>query len=98
MLTLRTIAPRACKHATLEKLFPDRTLSAVKKQLSKVREEMGCARSIVGPRCAGPMVLDPNEEGIDDSEERAWRRQCKRSNDAYIAAMRRAGFHWKAAA
>jgi len=98
MLMLRTIAPRVCKRATLEKLFPGRSLKAVKKQLSKVREEMGCARSIAGPRCAGPAVLDPNDEGIDDGEERAWRRRCKRSNDAYIAAMRRAGFHWKAAA
>ena len=98
MTTLRTIAPRVCKRTTLEKLFPDRTVKAVKKQLSKVREEMGCARTVTGARCAGPMTLDPDDEGFDDGEERAWRRRCKRSNDAYIAAMRRSGFHWMVAA
>jgi hypothetical protein len=88
---LRTFAPNAAPQQKLLLAFPGRTLKAVKRKLTVVREEMGLSR----PSGHNPSsqhrvtMLAPDEDGIGTGEQERWNRRAIASNQAFLAALSR---------
>ena len=93
---LRAIAPRHVGRRMLLESVPGRTLKAAKKQLAKVRQDMGINRSpktnngVMNDGTPRTVMLAPDDPGESCDEQRKWRDKAEKSNALMLAALQAA--------
>ena len=91
---LRTVEGRRVPSSVMRALFPDRSVSASKKKLAKVRGGVISETVIgnkVGDRDPDPTFLDPDVEGDACAYPERWKNHCKKANKAFVKRLRALG-------
>lgn len=85
---LFALAPHSVRRAQIAELFADRSYTAVKTKLSKVRKDMGIGRgrqeNLLTDR---RIMLDRDDPGINCTYPQRWAAQSASANAAFLAAL-----------